>query len=153
MSDYSELKKLATTCSIARTGGWQGKMGVDENQILNLLAENEANKERADAEQESFDGQRRILDAVKRERDQFKAAVDEWQDLAERRAQRMIELAQAANAARDESEALRKVADELRRFAVCEHVHHDRADQHEADEPCKVLVRIDAAMSKETPSV
>lgn len=48
-----------------------------------------------------------------------------------------------------EIEVLRKIATELRRWASCEHVHHDKRDQHEFDEPCKVLERIDAAMSKE----
>lgn len=45
-----------------------------------------------------------------------------------------------------ENESLRKVATELRRFASCEHLHHDKPDQHEADEPCKVIIRLDAAM-------
>jgi ABC-type uncharacterized transport system involved in gliding motility auxiliary subunit len=44
---------------------------------------------------------------------------------------------------------LRKIATELRRWASCEHVHHDKSDQHEFDEPCKVLARIDRALSKE----
>lgn len=44
--------------------------------VLALIAENEANKERADAEQESYDSQRRVLDAVKAERDLLKAEVD-----------------------------------------------------------------------------
>nr|WP_315447145.1 hypothetical protein [uncultured Pseudomonas sp.] len=48
-----------------------------------------------------------------------------------------------------ENELLRKAAGELRRFARCQDLHHDQADQHEYFEPCKVLVRIDAAMSKE----
>jgi hypothetical protein len=46
-----------------------------------------------------------------------------------------------------ENESLRKVANELRRFAVCEHMHHDKIDQHEHDEPCKVLRRIDSALN------
>jgi len=49
-----------------------------------------------------------------------------------------------------EIESLRKVANELRRFSVCEHMHHDRPDQHEADEPCKVLTRIDAIIAMES---
>lgn len=48
-----------------------------------------------------------------------------------------------------ESEALRKIATELRRWASCEHLHHEKRDQHEFDEPCKVLARIDKALSKE----
>lgn len=66
MNDYSELKRLAQYCSIARTGGWRGKMGVDENQILILLEQIEAQQAR------------------------------------------IIELAQAANAARDEADRLRE---------------------------------------------
>ena len=48
-----------------------------------------------------------------------------------------------------ENEALREIATELRRWASCEHVHHDKLDQHEFDEPCKVLARIDKVLSKE----
>jgi len=47
-----------------------------------------------------------------------------------------------------EVESLRKVATELRRWACCPNLHHDKADQHALDEPCKVLARIDAAMRK-----
>lgn len=46
-----------------------------------------------------------------------------------------------------ENEALRKVANELRRFATCEAVHHDQPDWHKYDEPCKVLARIDSILS------
>lgn len=45
-----------------------------------------------------------------------------------------------------ENEALRKVANELRWSATCEHMHHDKPDWHEYDEPCKVLARIDAVL-------
>ena len=48
-----------------------------------------------------------------------------------------------------QNEALRKVANELRRWASCEHLHHDKVDQHGSYEPCKVLARIDKALSKE----
>lgn len=48
-----------------------------------------------------------------------------------------------------ENEALRKVATELRRWASCEHAHHDKRDQHGSYETCKVLDRIDKALSKE----
>jgi len=52
--------------------------------VLALIAENDANKERADAEQESYDSQRRILDAVKAERDQLKAENEALRKDAER---------------------------------------------------------------------
>ena len=48
-----------------------------------------------------------------------------------------------------ESEAMRKTATELRRWAQCSNLHHEKADRHEFDEPCKVLARIDKALSKE----
>lgn len=47
-----------------------------------------------------------------------------------------------------ENLALHKVARELRRWATCEHLHHEKVDQHEADEPCKVLARIDKALKE-----
>lgn len=49
MTDFNELKKLAQYCSTARTSGWQGKMGCDENQILELIAENERLKHEVSA--------------------------------------------------------------------------------------------------------
>jgi len=49
----------------------------------------------------------------------------------------------------DEVESLRKITAELRRWAMCENLHHEKDDQHRHDQPCKVLARIDAAMSKE----
>lgn len=50
---------------------------------------------------------------------------------------------------RAEVEKLRKLATELRGSAECNNVHHCTAEQHDLDEPCKVLARIDAAMGQE----
>lgn len=50
------------------------------------------------------------------------------------------------DALRAQVDALRNAGLELRRFVSCNDVHHDRAEQHEYDEPCKVLARIDAAL-------
>jgi hypothetical protein len=47
-----------------------------------------------------------------------------------------------------EVDALRKVAVELRGAAKCYNLHHCKAEQHAISEPCKVLARIDAAMTK-----
>lgn len=47
-----------------------------------------------------------------------------------------------------ENEILRNITAELRQGANCRTVHHCKADQHEFDEPCKVLARIDSAISK-----
>lgn len=47
-----------------------------------------------------------------------------------------------------EIEALRNLARELRGSAECTNVHHCKSEQHNLDEPCKVLARIDAAMTK-----
>lgn len=47
-----------------------------------------------------------------------------------------------------EVEALRNLARELRGSAECTNVHHCKSEQHDLDGPCKVLARIDAAMSK-----
>lgn len=48
-----------------------------------------------------------------------------------------------------ENAELRNTAIELRKWASCEHFHHDKRDYHEYDEPCKALARIDAILSKE----
>jgi len=65
MTDYKDLADMAAT-------GMHFGEAISAD-ILALIAENEANKDRADAEQESYDSQRRILDAVKAERDKLKA--------------------------------------------------------------------------------
>lgn len=60
----------------------------------------------------------------------------------------------ASRAERDqlkvENEALRKLCAEMRDSVECRNLHHRNLEQHEYDEPCKVLARIDAAMAKET---
>jgi len=47
-----------------------------------------------------------------------------------------------------EIEMLRNLARELRGSAECTNVNHCKSEQHDLDEPCKVLARIDAAISK-----
>ena len=47
-----------------------------------------------------------------------------------------------------EIEMLRNLARELRGSAECTNVNHCKSEQHNLDEPCKVLARIDAAISK-----
>lgn len=49
----------------------------------------------------------------------------------------------------DELVDLRKLNFELRGAARCEHLHHCKSEQHDFNEPCKVLDRIDAAMNNE----
>ena len=49
---------------------------------------------------------------------------------------------------KEEVEALRNLAREPRGSAECTNVHHCKSEQHDLDEPCKVLARIDAVMSK-----
>ena len=48
---------------------------------------------------------------------------------------------------KSEVRTLRNVANELRSGVSCEHLHHGLADQHGYDEPCKLIARIDRAMS------
>lgn len=55
--------------------------------------------------------------------------------------------------AEKERDELRKIVAELRQGANCRTVHHCRAEQHEFDEPCKVLARIDAAIAKGSADV
>ncbi|WP_139214047.1 hypothetical protein [Pseudomonas sp. NFACC02] len=48
----------------------------------------------------------------------------------------------------EENKALRELTTELYRSVECSNVHHCKAEQHGDDEPCKVLARIEATMSK-----
>lgn len=64
---------------------------------------------------------------------------------------RVVELVEVV-AERDklkiEVEVMRNLARELRGSAECTNVDHCKSEQHDTNEPCKVLARIDAAMSK-----
>lgn len=51
-----------------------------------------------------------------------------------------------------ENDNLRRAANELRRFAKCEDLHHNKSDGHEYDQPCKVLARIDVALNRSSES-
>lgn len=73
------------------------------------------------------DSSGRLLDQVRAERDQLFGQTEQL---------------------KAESEALRKLAVELRGAAKCYNLHHCKAEQHAISEPCKVLARIDAAMTK-----
>lgn len=135
MSDYSKLKRLADAAispdSLEPIVVFRHY--ATPSVILALIAENERYRQHGC---DTCDGSGHLsradgeyfgactscgayeLEQAKRERDQLKA----------------------------DNEALRKVANEFRRFATCEHMHHDKPDWHEYDEPCKVLARIDAVL-------
>ncbi len=165
MTDYSELKAAALAATpgtwVARADGWtiraypdsrlagdgikvvhtcsvhmqgQGSAPDVEQQVANqhyielaqpsavlaLIAENE-----------------RLQREEKNDAIAYKAAIERQEELRTER-----------NLLKADNEALRKVAKELRRWACCPNLDHDKADQHEIDEDCKVLARIDAVMSK-----
>lgn len=129
MTDYSDLKRMAE-CATGFTD-----MSLAPDVVLGLIAENESLKHAVSA-----------------------GAAREWDlrsqvtNAKESRA-RVVLSNKALRAEhgqfKAENETLRKVANELRRWASCEHLHHDKVDQHGTYEPCKVLARIDNALSKE----
>ena len=123
MSDYSELKtaaEAATPGPWVSGGNWvsttKGNSIADcprgdeefiaaanPSAVLALIADLEVSNNVGRALGETLGSVVESRDALVRVVDQLKAAVDEWQNLAERRAQRMTELAQAANAAQDQA--------------------------------------------------
>ncbi|WVV46870.1 hypothetical protein THH46_16375 [Pseudomonas sp. NA13] len=93
---------------------------------------------------------KRLAEAAIEQEDRWRAAGEPWPvwNIC------LMEMQSAANPAAvlgliAENEALRKLAHELRGSAECRNVHHCRAEQHDVGEPCKVLARIDAVISKE----
>lgn len=161
MKDYSELKKLAEA---ATPGPWEydgsyvcpartedGTTYVElwrsiadchqpENTkfiaaanpaaVLALIAENE-----------------RYLKLVERMVDQYVPlteleGVPGWSRVVE-----LVEVVAERDRLKIEVEVMRNLARELRGSAECTNVNHCKSEQHDTNEPCKVLARIDAAMS------
>lgn len=157
MSDHSELKKLAEACGdlnwraiqenwtelairddhgyIATMRTKSGKhagpcpdreskakflCAVTPVAVLALIAEVEGLRAQHGRDSAELRSLCQARDDARKERDQLKAEI----------------------------EALRNLARELRGSAECTNVHHCKSEQHDLDEPCKVLARIDAAMSK-----
>lgn len=186
MSDYSELKRLA---SLAKN--WSGEIGEDDwytaccfdkpkfsvldaefiakcepGSVLALIAENERYLKLVErmvdqyvplTELEGVPGWSRVVELVEvvAERDRLKTEVEGLRAKHGRDSAELRSLCQARDDARKERdqlkaevESLRNLARELRGSAECINVHHCKSEQHDLDEPCKVLARIDAAMSK-----
>lgn len=186
MSDYSELKRLA---SLAKN--WSGEIGEDDwytaccfdkpkfsvldaefiakcepGSVLALIAENERYLKLVErmvdqyvplTELEGVPGWSRVVELVEvvAERDRLKTEVEGLRAQHGRDSAELRSLCQARDDARKERdqlkaevESLRNLARELRGSAECINVHHCKSEQHDLDEPCKVLARIDAAMSK-----
>lgn len=165
MSDYSELKRLAEA-ALNDNGDYVALndygMAVPPAVVLDLIAEVEHLSIREDVLENLCDARFRINLDLETERDRLKAEVGRLKagvnyDMEEiERIQseydKQFRKARDLRAERDnlktEVEALRNLARELRGSAECINVHHCKSEQHDLDEPCKVLARIDAAMSK-----
>lgn len=128
MSDHSELKKAALrVVEIESSEGesisdaWEDfESAANPAAVLALIAEVEGLRAQHGRDSAELRSLCQARDDARKERDQLKAEI----------------------------EALRNLARELRGSAECTNVHHCKSEQHDLDEPCKVLARIDAAMSK-----
>ena len=79
--------------------------------------------------------------------DGLRGEADQWQQLcAEAQVQRDDYQSQRDQQAQRIGE-LERLLREVRNGLGCENLHHKKSEQHAFDEPCKVLVRIDAALS------
>lgn len=128
MSDHIELKKAALrVVEIESSEGesisdaWEDfESAANPAAVLALISEVEGLRARHGRDSAELRSLCQARDDARKERDQLKAEV----------------------------EALRNLARELRGSAECTNVHHCKSEQHDLDEPCKVLARIDAAMTK-----
>ena len=128
MSDHIELKKAALrVVEIESSEGesisdaWEDfESAANPAAVLALIAEVEGLRAQHGRDSAELRNLCQARYDARKERDQLKAEV----------------------------EALRNLARELRGSAECTNVHHCKSEQHDLDEPCKVLARIDAAMSK-----
>ena len=127
MSDHSEFKRLADEAIIF--SGINGETSYAQElfaqaanpaAVLALIAEVEGLRARHGRDSAELRSLCQARDDARKKRDQLKAEI----------------------------EALRNLARELRGSAECTNVHHCKSEQHDLDEPCKVLARIDAAMTK-----
>ena len=128
MSYHSELKKAALrVVEIESSEGesisdaWEDfESAANPAAVLALIAEVEGLRAQHGRDSAELRSLCQARDDARKERDQLKAEV----------------------------EALRNLARELRGSAECTNVHHCKSEQHDLDGPCKVLARIDAAMTK-----
>ncbi len=125
MSDHSELKRMAEACVNVRGVELIGKRvefhaAANPVAVLALIADNERLKVDLREQKDAKLGLSWAIGEIMGESDKLKVEV----------------------------EMLRNLARELRGSAECTNVHHFKSEQHDLDEPCKVLARIDAAMSK-----
>lgn len=160
MSDHSELKiaaELATQGLRVVTREWSYDDFEYQQEIFTVWSECETleinidgsfvGKDKADAEFIAAANPAAVLELI--------AEVEGLRAKHGRDSAELRRLCQARDDARKERdqlkaeiEALRNLARELRGSAECTNVHHCKSEQHDLDEPCKVLARIDAAMTK-----
>ena len=139
MTDYSELKAISESLiADDRSSGLKTSALFDKfdamatpDLVLELIAENE-----------------RYLKLVERMADQYVPlteleGVPGWSRVVE-----LVEVVAERDKLKIEVEVMRNLARELRGSAECTNVDHCKSEQHDTNEPCKVLARIDAAMSK-----
>ena len=155
MTDYSELKRLAKAAMYAcwHKDDLGDALEVapldDEVQafilsaspavVFELIAKNDRIESEAVYSAAGFSAAREEIARLKSENERL-----------DRESQNLSDQLGACDRERRQfkadNEALRKAANELRRFATCEHMHHDKPEWHEYDEPCKVLARIDVIL-------
>ena len=90
-------------------------------------------KARGEVEQAIIDGLRGENERIRLNIAEYNEAISCYQSERDQQAQRIGEL-----------EGLLR---EVRNGLSCENLHHKKSEQHAFDEPCKVLVRIDFALS------
>lgn len=140
MSQYDELKRLAEH---HRSLGHAYTVATPAA-VLSLIAENERLHKliswQGDANIEVTISAGQLMKHMD-ERDQLKA-----ENAGLRTGYQAYERVNAELKA--EVGRLHKVASELRQWTSCNHLHHEPHEQHADDVYCKVLERIDAALSK-----
>jgi hypothetical protein len=145
MNDFSVLKKLAQDANEqfpALEDQWS--MVCTPTVGLELLAEIERLRT-AEGDAMTY---KAGMENVAQQRDQLKADTKENEMHMRAFGEVMKSQAAQIEQLKAENEALQKLSVELRGAAKCYNLHHCKAEQHAISEPCKVLARIDAAISK-----
>lgn len=155
MKDYSELKKLAEA---ATPGHWvaekdEDTIRVDSSEPLpdiivwcGSFGDSGGFNSDADKEYIAAANPAAVL-ALIADNERLKVDLREQKDAKLGLSWAIGEIMGERDKLKIEVEVMRNLARELRGSAECTNVNHCKSEQHDTNESCKVLARIDAAMS------
>ena len=162
MKDYSELKRMAedvkgwdkmTECWPSDENGpdWQvGRLDEEDNRWPLMTVDTEQYDQEQDAPKvaQYYAAANPVaVLALISDNERLKVDLREQKDAKLGLSWAIGEIMGERDKLKIEVEVMRNLARELRGSAECTNVDHCKSEQHDTNEPCKVLARIDAAMS------